>query len=246
MPFPLLSPYGPRYEINQLLYVGRDHACAIRPPDNLVSRVHACLWLDQGVVRVRDEGSSNGTFVNGTRLQPGQARALTPGDQVQFGETLFSLQGTPRAADFETLVEPPVVGTEPAAYAAAPADLGVLAPWLVEPRYVAAGAFGLFVHAALFFGGWWQVYNLADRGCALHIVLAICESPERALSAPEIEARYGAGRGLHWMPDKRIDDILDHGLATLRGGRLHATPKGARVARLFGLLRAVLRLDDTK
>ena len=133
-----------------------------------------------------------------------------------------------------------------AAYAATPADLGVLAPWLLEPRYVAAGAFGLFVHAALFFGGWWQVYNLADRGCALHIVLAICESPERALSAPEIEARYGAGRGLHWMPDKRIEDILDRGLATLRGGRLHATPKGARVARLFGLLRAVLRLDDTQ
>jgi len=128
MPFTLLSPYGPRYEINGLIYVGRDHACAIRPPDNLVSRVHACLWLDQGVVYVRDEGSSNGTFVNGTRLQPGQVRALAPGDQVQFGETLFSLQGTPRAADFETLVEPPVMGTEPSAYAAAPYAAPAVAP----------------------------------------------------------------------------------------------------------------------
>ena len=133
-----------------------------------------------------------------------------------------------------------------AAYAATPADLGFLPPLLVEPRYVPACAFGLFVHAALFFGGWWQVYNLADRGCALHIILAIAESPERALSAPEIEARYGAGRGLHWMPDKRIEDIRDTGLATLRAGRLRPTPKGARVARLFGLLRAVLQLGPTE
>ncbi len=133
MPFTLLSPYGPRYEINGLSYVGRDHACAIRPPDNLVSRVHACLWLDKGVVYVRDEGSSNGTFVNGTRLQPGQVRTLAPGDQVQFGETLFSLQGTPRAADFETLVEPPVMGTEPSAYAAPPYAVPP------APGHVAAG-----------------------------------------------------------------------------------------------------------
>ena len=130
-----------------------------------------------------------------------------------------------------------------AAYAATPADLGFLAPGLVEPRYVPACAFGLFVHAALFFGGWWQVYNLADRGGSLHILLAIDESPERALPAPEIASRYGSGRGLHWMLGKRIDGILDTGLATLRDGRLRTTPRGARVARLFGPLRAFLQLD---
>ena len=113
------------------------------------------------------------------------------------------------------------------AYAATPADLRFLSPWLVEPRFV-------------------PVYNLADRGCALHILLAIGESPDRAMSAPEIEIRYERGRGLHWMADKRIEDILAIGLATLRAGRLHATPKGARVARLFGPLRAFLHLDDTQ
>jgi len=132
------------------------------------------------------------------------------------------------------------------AYAATPADLRFLSPWLVEPRFVPACAFGLFVYGALFFGGWLQVYNLADRGCALHILLAIGESPDRAMSAPEIEIRYERGRGLHWMADKRIEDILAIGLATLRAGRLHATPKGARVARLFGPLRAFLHLDDTQ
>jgi predicted component of type VI protein secretion system len=120
MPFTLHSPYGPQYEIDQLLYVGRDPSCAIRPPDNLVSRVHACLWLDRGVVCVRDERSSNGTFVNGTRLLPGQVRTLASGDQVQFGETLFTLRGVAHADDFDTLLEPPVVGSEPPPYVAPP------------------------------------------------------------------------------------------------------------------------------
>lgn len=129
------------------------------------------------------------------------------------------------------------------AYAATPADLGFLPPWLVEPRFVPACALGLFVHGALFFGGWLQVYNLADRGCALHILLAIGESPARVLSAAEIEARYNRGREPHWMPDKRIESVLDVGLATLRDGRLRATPRGVRAARLFGPLRAFLHLD---
>jgi len=120
MPFHLRSSYGPSYEINRLLYIGRDQSCAIRPPDNLVSRVHACVWLDRGVVRVRDERSSNGTFVNGTRLASGQARLLQPGDQLQVGETLYTFQGTAQAADLQTLIEPPVVGTEPLFYAPSP------------------------------------------------------------------------------------------------------------------------------
>ena len=117
------------------------------------------------------------------------------------------------------------------AYAVTPADLGFLPPWLMEPRYVPACAFGLLVYSAFFFGGWLQVYNLADRGCALHILLAIAESPDGALSAAEIKTRYERGRGLHWMPDKRIEGILELGLAAPRHGRLHAKPKGARVAR---------------
>ena len=51
-----------------------------------------------------------------------------------------------------------------AAYALTPADLWLLPERLVEPRSFLCGVFGLFVHAALFFGGWLQVYNLAFLG----------------------------------------------------------------------------------
>ena len=131
-----------------------------------------------------------------------------------------------------------------ALYALTPADLGVLAPWLVEPRYVPAGLFGLFIHGALFFGGWLQIYNLAERGFSLRILTDIDESPERALSAAEIEARYGGGRGMGWMLDKRVQGVVETGMATLDDGRLRLTPKGARAAWVFGRLRALLRLDS--
>ncbi|MCC7361208.1 MAG: FHA domain-containing protein [Anaerolineales bacterium] len=108
MPFRLRSSYGRNYPIDRLLYIGRDETCQIRPPDSLVSRVHAAVWVDRGVVQVRDEHASNGTFVNGTRLAAGQTRSLRAGDQLQVGDSLFTLDGAATsAADLETLVEPP-------------------------------------------------------------------------------------------------------------------------------------------
>jgi len=128
-------------------------------------------------------------------------------------------------------------------YAAIPSDLGFLSPSLVEPRYVPACLFGLFVHSALFFGGWLQLYNLADRGYSLRILTDIYESPERALTAPELQARYGGGRGMDWMLDKRVQGIVDTGMALLADGRVRLTPKGARTARIFAALRSFLQLD---
>jgi hypothetical protein len=130
-----------------------------------------------------------------------------------------------------------------AAYVLTPADLRLLPGWLVEPRGFLCGAFGLFVHAALFFGGWLQVYNLAERGFSLRILIDIDESPARALSAEEAEAAYGGGRGMGWMLDKRIEGLLSTRLIVERDGRLMATGKGTRAARLFGGLRAFLRID---
>jgi hypothetical protein len=129
-----------------------------------------------------------------------------------------------------------------AAYALTPADLGWLPERLVEQRAFVSGAFGLFVHAALFFGGWLQVYNLAERGFSLRILIDIDESPGGALSADEEETRYGSGRGMRWMFDKRLEGLVSSGLVIQRAGRLVTTDKGARVARLFGGLRAFLRI----
>ncbi len=114
MPFRLRSTYGAVYVIDRLLYLGRDETCQVRPPDSLVSRVHAAVWVDRGDVQVRDEHASNGTFVNGVRLASGQTRPLRAGDQLQVGNSLFTLEGAATsAADISTQVEPPVLVLPP-------------------------------------------------------------------------------------------------------------------------------------
>lgn len=50
-----------------------------------VSRLHAALRCRENTLTIRDLGSSNYTFVNGQRLQPGEPRCLRDGDEVRMG-----------------------------------------------------------------------------------------------------------------------------------------------------------------
>lgn len=52
--------------------------------DLLVSGQHAEIWVEGGVVRLADLGSTNGTFLNGQRISG--PVALVPTDRVMFGE----------------------------------------------------------------------------------------------------------------------------------------------------------------
>ncbi len=69
--------------------VGREQDCQLRPSSESVSRHHCVFTLDDFSVRVRDLGSTNGTFVNGQRVQ-GQA-ILQPGDHVLIGKLEFEI-----------------------------------------------------------------------------------------------------------------------------------------------------------
>ena len=53
-----------------------------------VSRRHAIVGVAQDQWTVRDLGSTNGTYVNGTRLAEGETRAIQHGDQVGFSQGL--------------------------------------------------------------------------------------------------------------------------------------------------------------
>ena len=58
------------------------------PPDRVwCSRQHAVVhWDDaQGVLNIEDLNSANGTFVNRSRIHPGQKRQLYLGDVIQIG-----------------------------------------------------------------------------------------------------------------------------------------------------------------
>jgi hypothetical protein len=62
--------------------VGRDPGCGVVLTDPTVSRRHAELRVDGGVCRVRDLGSTNGTYANG---RPVTTARLRPGDALTFG-----------------------------------------------------------------------------------------------------------------------------------------------------------------
>nr|MCU0687742.1 sigma-54-dependent Fis family transcriptional regulator [Polyangiaceae bacterium] len=97
-----LSPDG--------LLVGREAPEGVSlSNDPRASRRHATLRADAGGARVRDEGSSNGTFVNGARADD---VALTDGDVVAIGDSLFVVSVEPANVGDADL--PDLVGTSPA------------------------------------------------------------------------------------------------------------------------------------
>ncbi len=128
-----------------------------------------------------------------------------------------------------------------ALYLLTPDDLWVLPPRLVDGRLVGL-AYGALVYAALFFGGWLQLYNLAERGCSLRILIDVDEHPARAVTPDDVRRGYGGGRGMDWVVAKRLDGLVDEGFAEARGGRLVPTARGRRAAAVFAAARAALRL----
>ena len=56
-----------------------------------LSRVHAYFYEENGHYYVEDNGSLNGTFVNGVRLKSGEVREVVVGDRVVFVATEFTV-----------------------------------------------------------------------------------------------------------------------------------------------------------
>ncbi len=70
--------------------IGRNAGADISLPDDTLSGVHAAIELGLAGFRIRDLGSTNGTFVNGTQVH---ATDLKHGDRITLGEhTLQYLQ----------------------------------------------------------------------------------------------------------------------------------------------------------
>lgn len=68
------------------LLVGRDPACAVSVIDPEVSRKHARLVWQGEDFTLEDLGSTNGTFVNGKRINT--PHLLQVGDTIAFGENI--------------------------------------------------------------------------------------------------------------------------------------------------------------
>lgn len=75
-----------RFERNTRRSVGRTGSNDLILDDVSVSKIHASLVSDtEGNLSVADTGSTNGTFINDTRIAYGKAVKLVEGDCVKFG-----------------------------------------------------------------------------------------------------------------------------------------------------------------
>ena len=126
-------------------------------------------------------------------------------------------------------------------YMMTPADLGFLPALLTEPIFLVDYFFCMFLCAAAYGGGILQLYNLADRGFSLRIVIDVSRHAD-GLTVDQIFSAYSDGKGLPWMYDKRIQNLLENQMCTIQRGQLQNLPSGTRLAKLFGRLRAFLHL----
>jgi hypothetical protein len=127
-------------------------------------------------------------------------------------------------------------------WAVTPLDLGFLAPsLLIEPRWLDFSLM-LFFFSSAFFGGVLQLYNLADRGFSLRILIDLdAVTPCGGVDA--LVKTYGGGQGLAWMYGKRLHGLLAGDFVRRNGDTLELTPRGRRTAEMFNAAHRFLRLD---
>lgn len=99
------------FDQHETFMIGRSedsHFCL--PHDRFFSRHHCILEIVPPQTFLRDLGSTNGTFVNGIRVETAH---LKNGDRIQGGETVLEVEVTADQADIHSSIPQYQVQTEP-------------------------------------------------------------------------------------------------------------------------------------
>ncbi len=83
----LVMSNGEDFFLDGNVTVGRSSSSELLLDDKQVSRHHACFYIHQGQYWIRDEGSANGTYINGVRLPPKTPQPLQGNEEIRFGKT---------------------------------------------------------------------------------------------------------------------------------------------------------------
>jgi predicted component of type VI protein secretion system len=76
-------------------FLGRGPECQVRFNSDWVSRQHCVIVVADGMAKIRDLGSRNGTLLNGVLIR--EAASLSEGDKVQIGPVTFEVRFGSRA-----------------------------------------------------------------------------------------------------------------------------------------------------
>lgn len=84
-------PPGTSFNLMPETTIGRGPANTIQLTDTFISWVHTQLHFRSSHWHVTDANSSNGTFINNQRVEPGKPLIAKPGDTIQVGFIRFQL-----------------------------------------------------------------------------------------------------------------------------------------------------------
>jgi predicted component of type VI protein secretion system len=87
--------------VKDLTLLGRDEDCDVRIDQKGVSKLHCVVVKTDGLLLIRDLGSTNGTRVNGQRIR---RAALLPNDQLGVANVSFQVKF---GAELEAALAPP-------------------------------------------------------------------------------------------------------------------------------------------
>ncbi len=86
------NSFGDSYVLREgKTQVGAEDVCAIHIDDSMISGQHAQFLFRGSKLRLRDNFSTTGTFVNGVDIED-EPRVLEDGDEIKMGSTIFKLR----------------------------------------------------------------------------------------------------------------------------------------------------------
>jgi hypothetical protein len=85
-------PTAQVFPLSEEVTIGRAPGCSVAlADDTFVSQLHARVYVRDGQPFVEDLGSTNGTFLNQSRLT--KTMRLRRGDRLQIGQTVLEVSG---------------------------------------------------------------------------------------------------------------------------------------------------------
>jgi len=87
-----VAPFELTFEADEHISIGRDPKSRVQLPDASVSLRHALIRPSSNGFVIIDESSTNGTYLNASRLVPGAAKLLADGDRIQIGRAWLGVR----------------------------------------------------------------------------------------------------------------------------------------------------------
>jgi len=102
--------------------------------------------------------------------------------------------------------------------------------------YVVIGSVAIF-----FCLGYMEAFSMICRGFSLHIMIDIYANG--SLNMEEIKRKYGAGKGVEWLFDKRLANLQELHLVGVAGGMVEVRkPFGVLIGAAGLLMKRILKM----